>query len=103
MFSFCYFRRRSTDYSIQRGAIVRPFRSPFDNFGVLLTIAICVLPLAYQFYDPLYQKAAIAALAWYLVGVVWFAIFRRSKLVLSPEEQFAMTGGKSGRTVGERK
>ena len=82
--------------------IERPFRSPFGNFGALLTIAICVLTLAYQFYDPLYQKAAIAALVWYLVGLVWFAIFRRSKLVLSPEEEFAMTGGKSGRPVGER-
>lgn len=82
--------------------IARPFRSPFGNFGALLTIAICVLTLAYQFYDPLYQKAAIAALVWYLVGLVWFALFRRSKLVLSPEEEFAMTGGKSGRPVGER-
>jgi ethanolamine permease len=82
--------------------IKRPFVSPLGNFGAIATIAICALTLAYQFYDPLYQKAALAALAWYVVGLVWFALFRRSKLVLSPEEEFAMSGGKSGNPEGDR-
>lgn len=81
--------------------IARPFRSPLGNFGALATIVICVVTLAYQFLDPVYQKAAIAALVWYAVGMIYFAVARRNNLVLSPEEEFAMSGGKSGRPVGE--
>lgn len=82
--------------------IARPFVSPLGVSGALATIAICVLTLAYQFYDPLYRTAALAALAWYLVGLAWFALFRRKKLVLSPEEEFAVTRGAAGRPHGER-
>jgi ethanolamine permease len=32
----------------------------------------------------------------YVVGLVLFAIFGRSRLVLSPEEEYAMTGGVHG-------
>jgi ethanolamine permease len=79
-----------------------PFGLPFGNSGAVITIAICVLTWACQSYGPPYQKAAIAALVWCLVGLAWFAMFRRSKRVLSPEEEFAMTGGKSGRPAGKR-
>lgn len=82
--------------------IKRPFTSPFGSFGAYAVIAIAGLTLAFQFYDPLYRKAALAALVWYLVGLAWFALFRRSKLVLSPEEEFAMSGGKRGTPDGER-
>jgi ethanolamine permease len=82
-------------------ALERPFRSPLGSFGALVVIAICIVTLVFQFYDPLYQKAAIAALVWYLVGLAWFALFRREKLVLSPEEAFAVSGGTSGNPDGE--
>jgi ethanolamine permease len=82
--------------------IARPFRSPFGVFGALATIAICALTLAYQFYDPIYQKAAMAAAVWYVLGLAYFAFYRRHRLVLSPEEEFAVTGGRSGRPLGER-
>ena len=82
--------------------IKRPFASPFGRFGAYGVIAIAAVTLAFQFYDPLYRKAALAALVWYLVGLAWFALFRRSKLVLSPEEKFAVTGGQQGTPQGER-
>jgi ethanolamine permease len=82
-------------------AIARPFKSPFGIFGAVAIIIICVLTLAYQFLDPVYQTAAIAALAWYAVGMAYFALVRRSKLVLSPEEAFALSGGRQGRPEGE--
>lgn len=86
----------------QLPTLERPFRSPFGSFGAILVIAICVLTLVYQFYDPLYQKAALAALVWYLAGLAWFALFRRNKLVLSPEEEFAISKGTRGTPSGER-
>lgn len=83
-------------------AIARPFRSPLGAFGAYATIAVCLLTLAYQFFDPLYRWAAIAAAAWYLTGIAYFALFRRHRLVLSPEEEFAVSGGTRGRPVGEQ-
>ncbi len=77
-------------------AIARPFRSPFGTFGAYLTIAICMVTLAYQFFDPLYRWAAIAAASWYFVGLAYFGFYRRHRLVLSPEEEFAVTGGRHG-------
>lgn len=82
-------------------SIDRPFRSPFGNFGAIATIVICVATLLYQFLDPVYRWAAFAAAIWYLIGLVYFAAFRRRQLVLSPEEEFAVTGGHKGRPLGE--
>jgi ethanolamine permease len=79
----------------------RPFVSPLGTFGAYATIVICVLTLAYQFLDPLYRWAAVAAAVWYLIGISYFAFYRRHRLVLSPEEEFAVTGGKSGHPVGK--
>lgn len=76
--------------------IARPFRSRFGVPGAIVTIGICGLTLVYQFLDPLYRWAAVAALVWYLVGMAYFAFYRRFRLVLSPEEEFAVTGGRQG-------
>lgn len=81
--------------------IARPFRSPFGAFGAYATIGICILTLGYQFFDPLYRWAAIAAAAWYLIGLGYFGFYRRHRLVLSPEEEFAVSGGTRGRPLGE--
>jgi ethanolamine permease len=81
--------------------IARPFKSPFGNLGAVIVIIVSATTLIYQFFDPVYQKAALAAAAWYAVGLAYFAFYRRHHLVLSPEEEFAMSGGKKGRPVGE--
>lgn len=82
-------------------SIARPFVSPFGKFGAWVTIAICVLTLAYQFLDPLYRWAAMAAATWYLIGLAYFAFYRRHRLVLSPEEEFAVSGGTRGHPAAE--
>ncbi len=74
----------------------RPFRSPLGSFGAYATILICVVTLGYQFFDPIYRWAAVAAAAWYLLGLGYFAFYRRHRLVLSPEEEFAVSGGTRG-------
>lgn len=81
--------------------IARPFVSPFGRFGAYATILICAVTLAYQFLDPLYRWAAVAAAVWYLIGLAYFALYRRHRLVLSPEEEFAVSGGTRGRPLGE--
>jgi ethanolamine permease len=94
--SLAYIRLKSLYPNIER-----PFKSPLGVAGAWVTIIIAVATLGYQLIDPLYQKAALAALAWYGVGLAYFAFYRRHRLVLSPEEEFAATGGKSGKPIGE--
>ena len=76
--------------------IERPYRSPLGIPGAALTVLIALVTLYYQLQDPLYLSGVYAALAWYVGGVIYFAVIGRHKLVLSPEEEFAITGGTHG-------
>ena len=74
--------------------IDRPYRSPLGVPGAALTVLIALVTLYYQLQDQVYRDGVYAALAWYLAGIVYFAVIGRHKLVLSPEEAFAISGGK---------
>jgi ethanolamine permease len=74
--------------------IARPYRSPLGIPGAALTVLIALVTLYYQLQDPLYRAGVYAALAWYVAGLLYFGIVGRHKLVLSPEEAFAISGGK---------
>lgn len=76
--------------------IERPYRSPLGIPGAAATVVIALVTLYYQLQDPVYRAGVYAALAWYVAGVIYFALIGRHKLVLSPEEEFALTGGKHG-------
>jgi ethanolamine permease len=73
--------------------IPRPYVSPFGIAGALLTITIALWTMAYQLQDPAYLKGVYAALAWYVGGLLYFGLVGRHRLVLSPEERFAITRG----------
>jgi ethanolamine permease len=47
----------------------------------------------YQLQDPIYQKAVLAVLAFYVLGILYFAFYGRNQLILSPEEEFALSKG----------
>jgi ethanolamine permease len=76
--------------------IERPYRSPLGIGGAAATVLIALVTLYYQLQDPLYREGVFAALAWYIAGILYFAFVGRHKLVLSPEEEFAVTGGQHG-------
>jgi ethanolamine permease len=73
-----------------RPNIERPYRSPLGIPGAVVTIVICVITLLYQIQDPNFTKGAIWVLVWFAVGIVYFALIGRNKLILSPEEEFAL-------------
>jgi ethanolamine permease len=85
--SFILLRRRMPH-------IERPYRSPLGIPGAALTVAIALWTLYYQLQDPAYLKGVYVALLWYVAGLIYFALVGRHKLVLSPEEDFALRGGK---------
>jgi ethanolamine permease len=70
--------------------ITRPFRSPFGVPGAALTVIIAVVTLLYQLSDPIYRVGVIAVACWFAVGILYFAIYARHRMILSPEEEFAL-------------
>ncbi len=70
--------------------IERPFRSPLGVPGAVLTIIIAVVTLLYQVQDPNFTKGVLWVAIWFAVAIAYFAIIGRHRLILSPEEEFAM-------------
>ena len=75
--------------------IERPYKSPFGVPGAVATIVIAFVTIYYQLSDPIYRSGVIGVAIWFAVGIAYFAAFGRHKLVLSPEEEFALSKGTS--------
>jgi ethanolamine permease len=70
--------------------IERPFRSPLGIPGAVLTVIIAVVTLGYQVQDPNFFKGVVWVAVWFAVAIAYFALVGRHKLILSPEEEFAI-------------
>src|SRR3990170_854093 len=75
--------------------IDRPYRSPLGNVGAALTVIIALITIYMQLQDPVYVVGVLWVAAWFAVGIVYFALVGRHKLILSPEEEFAMARGEA--------
>ena len=93
---FSYIAQAASFILLRRNAqhIERPYRSPLGVPGAVATIVIAVVTLGYQVQDPNFTKGVLWVLVWFAVMTVYFALIGRHKLVLSPEEKFAQSGGK---------
>ena len=69
--------------------LARPFVSPLGVPGAVVTTAIAVVTLVTLFVNPAYNKGVVGAAAWFGLGVLYFALRGRHRLVLAPEEDFA--------------
>lgn len=76
--------------------INRPYRSPVGIPGAVVTIVVALVTIYYQLQDPIYQKAVLAVAAFYALGIIYFAAYGRNQLILSPEEEFALSKGEKG-------
>jgi len=76
--------------------IDRPYRSPLGVPGAVVTIAIALVTLYFQLQDPVYRNGVYAVAVFYVLGLVYFALIGRHRLILSPEEEFAMNRGARG-------
>jgi ethanolamine permease len=75
---------------IKRPNMERPYRSPFGVPGAVITLVLSLLTLYFQLQDPVYRVGVYAAAAWYALGLLYFALIGRHRLILSPEEEFAL-------------
>lgn len=87
--SFILLRRRLPD-------IERPFRNPLGISGAVATIVIAAVTLCFQVTgDPTYRAGIIGVAIWFAIGIAYFALIGRHRLILSPEEEFALKHGQA--------
>ena len=73
--------------------IVRPYRSPLGIFGAVVTVVIALVTIGFQLTSDKYQLAVYAVASFYVLGILYFALYGRNQLILSPEEEFAPSKG----------
>ncbi|MGZ0712003.1 amino acid permease (plasmid) [Coraliomargarita sp. W4R53] len=71
----------------------RPYRSPWGRTGAVIAAAISLLIFVGFLLNEAFQPAIIAIAIVYVIILVGFGVFFRHRLVLSPEEEYALSGG----------
>jgi ethanolamine permease len=71
----------------------RPYVSPVGVPGAVVAGVISLLTFIGILFNEAYRPAIVAIAIVFAVGLVLFAIFGRHRLILSPEEEYAMSGG----------
>jgi ethanolamine permease len=87
--SFIMLRRKLPD-------IERPYRSRVGQWGAGIAGAIALVSLVSLYSNTAYRPGVYGTLIYFVLGVLYFAIAGRHRLVLSPEEEFALTRGEHG-------
>jgi ethanolamine permease len=89
MVSFIILRRKFPNAN-------RPYRSPWGLFGAYAAAIIAAFVFVGFLVNPTFQPAIIAIFIVYAVILIGFAVYARHNLVLSPEEEYALSGGLHG-------
>ncbi|GIV00607.1 MAG: amino acid ABC transporter permease [Actinomycetota bacterium] len=76
--------------------IYRPYRSPVGEWGAAVAGILAVVSLISLYSNADYRPGVYGTLIYFVLGLLYFAIFGRHRLVLSPEEEFALTKGERG-------
>ncbi len=74
----------------------RPYRSPWGVPGAVSAAIIAAFIFLGFLLNPAYQPAIIAIVVVYIVMLIGFAAWGRKRLIMSPEEEYAVSGGLHG-------
>jgi len=74
----------------------RPYRSPWGVPGAVVAAVIAALTFVGFLVNPTFTPAIVAIAIVYVVILLGFALWGRHRLVLSPEEEYALSGGLHG-------
>lgn len=89
MVAFVLLRRKFPNAS-------RPYRSPWGVPGAVVAALISALIFLGFLLNPTFVPAIIAIAVVYLVMLIGFGVWGRHRLILSPEEEYAVSGGLHG-------
>jgi ethanolamine permease len=89
MVAFVILRRKFPNAS-------RPYRSPVGVPGAVIAGLIAFATFIGFLLIPTFLPAIIAIAIVFVVGLILFALIGRHRLVLSPEEEYAISGGQHG-------
>ena len=89
MVSFIVLRRKFPNAN-------RPYKSPWGLFGAYSAAVIAAIVFVGLLFNPAYLLAIVAIVVVYAVIFIGFAVYGRNRLVLSPEEEYALSGGAHG-------
>jgi ethanolamine permease len=76
--------------------IERPYVSKLGIPGAVIAGLLAATALIAIFLNEAYRPGVYGVAIYYILGVIYFAIAGRNRLVLSPEEEFALTQGEQG-------
>ncbi|WP_179471089.1 amino acid permease [Mycolicibacterium vinylchloridicum] len=74
----------------------RPWVSPTGNAGAIVAFVIAAVTFVAVLINPTYRMAVYTIVVLYVIGLLIFGFYGRHRLVLSPEEEYAVTGGLHG-------
>ena len=74
----------------------RPYKSPTGVAGAVIAGAIAVASFIGIVANSTFNLAVITFVIIFVIGLTLFALFGRNRLVLSPEEEYALSGGLHG-------
>ncbi|NHA69215.1 amino acid permease [Phycicoccus flavus] len=74
----------------------RPYRSPVGVGGAVVAGVVAAGTLLILPFNPDYRSVILGVALFFAVGLAYFALRGRHHLVYSPEEEYAMSGGRRG-------
>jgi ethanolamine permease len=94
---FSYVMQGLTYIQLKRSfpSMERPYKSPLGVAGAAVTVIVALVTIYMQLQDPVYRVGVYWVAGWFAIGIVYFALIGRHKLILSPEEEFALTKGEA--------
>ncbi len=89
MLSFIVLRRKLPN-------VDRPYRSPVGLWGAFIAGIVALFTLLLMPFNEGYRGVILWVAIVYVIGLILFWLFGRHRLVLSPEEEYAMNEGHKG-------
>ena len=77
--------------------VERPYVSPLGKPGAFVAGVIAAVTLVFLFINPDYRPGIYGCALWFLAGLAYFGLYARHRMILSPEEEFAV-GHRAGGT-----
>lgn len=74
----------------------RPYVSPLGRAGAIVAGVIAALTLVFLFVNEEYRPGVYGVALWFAGSLLYFGLYARHRLILSPEEEFAVVASADG-------